>query len=109
IRSGYAELIKEALIESESLFHAILQTTLKPISQASLQDMLLEGIKVKQKIVEEDEHEHGVRMFLNLGHTLAHALEKELGYGRITHGEAVAIGLLFAMHVSENEFEVSLP
>lgn len=108
-RSGYAELIKEALIQSEDLFNHILKTSLKPISNESLQEMIMAGIKVKQGIVEEDELEHGVRSYLNLGHTLAHALERELGFGEITHGEAVAVGLLFAIHVSEKEYNVALP
>lgn len=108
-RSGYAELLKEALISSEELFQEMLATPLASLEQEELQVYLMAGIKVKQGIVEADEREHGVRSYLNLGHTLAHALEAELGYGNITHGEAVAIGLLFAMHVSEKEYDCNLP
>src|SRR5699024_6183366 len=53
--------------------------------------------------------ELGIRSHLNLGHTFAHALEADLGYGSITHGEAVAIGLLFSFHVSEGVFKQLLP
>jgi 3-dehydroquinate synthase len=58
------------------------------------------GIAVKAAIVEEDEFEGGVRKYLNFGHTLAHAIEAHLGYGKITHGEAVAIGMGYALLLS---------
>jgi len=109
VRSGYAELVKEALIANKSFFHTLLNTNLNHIDNFKLIDHLKKGIKIKAKIVEEDEKEAGIRKYLNLGHTLAHALEAELGYGTITHGEAVALGLLFALFVSENHFNNKLP
>lgn len=42
-----------------------------------------------------------MRAYLNLGHTLGHAIEAEYGYGAITHGDAIAIGMQFALYVSE--------
>ncbi|OZU90114.1 3-dehydroquinate synthase [Virgibacillus indicus] len=109
IRSGYAELIKEALIDDEAFFHSMLKTELNTLSNKQLQEHIMFGIKVKALIVEADEKESGVRKYLNLGHTLGHAIEAELGYGTLTHGEAIAIGLLFALHVSEDIYGVSLP
>src|SRR5690625_4355185 len=109
IRSGYAEIIKEAFIANHSLLDTLLQVNLKQLSAAQLKNHLYEGIKIKANIVEKDEKESSIRKFLNLGHTLAHALEAELGYGKITHGEAVAIGLLFAIRVSEQQYNVQLP
>lgn len=109
VRSGYAELVKEGLIANKNLFEVILSKNLNKIKLDMLAKHLLQGIQVKADIVEADEREHGIRSYLNLGHTFAHALEAELGYGEITHGEAVAIGLLFAIHVSEAEFSVALP
>ena len=109
IRSGYAELIKEALLDNEGYFHAMLKTELHTLSNKQLQEHILFGIKVKAAIVEADEKESGVRKHLNLGHTLGHAIEAELGYGTLTHGEAIAIGLLFAIHVSEHIYGSSLP
>lgn len=109
VRSGYAELVKEGLIANKQLFEDILSMNLNDIKQETLAKHLLQGIQVKADIVEADEREHGIRSYLNLGHTFAHALEAELGYGKITHGEAVAIGLLFTIHVSEAEFSVTLP
>lgn len=109
IRSGYAELVKEALIADEAFFQTLLKINLNTIDNTQLVDHLQKGIKIKATIVEEDEKETGVRKYLNLGHTLGHALEAELGYGAITHGEAVAIGLLFTLYVSENSFSSKLP
>lgn len=109
IRSGYAELVKEALISDASFLNDILQTDLIDITNDQLTKHLLQGIKVKAAIVEADEKESGVRMYLNLGHTLGHAIEAELGYGKLTHGEAIAIGLLFAIRISEERYAIRLP
>lgn len=109
IRSGYAELVKEALIADESFFKKLLKTDLTNLSNDQLTEHLTNGIKIKASIVEMDEKEAGLRKNLNLGHTLGHALEAEKGYGEITHGEAVAIGLLFALHVSETLSSRQLP
>ncbi|WP_373896171.1 3-dehydroquinate synthase [Virgibacillus sp. CBA3643] len=109
IRSGYAELVKEALIADESFFKKLLKTDLTNLSNDQLTEHLTNGMKIKASIVEMDEKEAGLRKNLNLGHTLGHALEAEKGYGEITHGEAVAIGLLFALHVSETLSSRQLP
>ena len=107
VRSGYAELVKEALIADQEFLSSILQTNLASLPPSLLKEHLWKGIKVKASIVESDEREAGIRMYLNLGHTLGHALEAELGYGFLTHGEAVAIGLLFALRVSEKVYPTS--
>lgn len=109
IRSGYAELIKEAFIANETFLEELFTINLASVSNEDLVKHLFEGVKIKAEIVEKDERESYLRKFLNLGHTLAHALEAELGYGKITHGEAVAIGMLFAIRVSELEYNISLP
>src|SRR5690625_6424111 len=109
IRSGYAELIKEALIADEAFFRALLDTNLTKIDSAKLVAHLRKGIEIKAKIVEEDEKETGIRKYLNLGHTLGHALEAELGYGALKHGEAVDIVLLFDFFVSENSYSNNIP
>lgn len=109
VRSGYAELIKEAFIANEPFLKTLFQVNLADISNESLVAHLYEGIKIKADIVQKDERESYLRKFLNLGHTLGHALETELGYGKVTHGEAVAIGILFAIRVSEGEYDITLP
>lgn len=109
IRSGYAEILKEGLISNTHLVEELWPLSLKQISSFQLEEHLEAGIKVKADIVQEDEKEAGVRKYLNLGHTLGHALESTLGYGKVTHGEAVANGLLFALHVSEDVNQHQLP
>jgi 3-dehydroquinate synthase len=109
--SGFAEVIKHGLISGEQL-HAWLQSSVHelPITNETLLiNMLKEAILVKARIVEEDEKEAGVRAYLNLGHTLGHAIEATYGYGKITHGEAVAIGILFAIKLSNEILGAKLP
>jgi len=108
-RSGYAELVKEALISSVNFYENVLKRNVMDLSKEELEQDLLQGMKVKAQIVQNDEKESGERKFLNLGHTLAHAIEATLDYGKLTHGEAVAIGLLFATHVSESVYQTGLP
>lgn len=110
IRSGLAEVIKHGFI-GDRLFYEWLQAnihTLKDLKSDQYLYAIKNGINVKAEIVAKDERELGVRAFLNFGHTLAHAIEAEMGYGKISHGDAVAIGMLFALQVSGNYFQTSL-
>ena len=103
-RSGFAEVIKHALIADENLYHS-LHENIKNIDDLfgdSLQKALIQGIKIKNEIVTQDEREKGIRAYLNFGHTLGHAIEGELQYKGITHGEAVALGMLFALSLNED-------
>lgn len=109
IRSGYAELVKEAFIADELFLNDLFKTNIYEVPDNELIEHLYNGIKIKANIVEQDEKEADIRKFLNFGHTFAHALETELGYGKITHGEAVAIGMLFAIKVSDERLHTSLP
>src|SRR5699024_7998032 len=101
IRSGYAEIVKEAYIADESFLIDLLNTDLAYINDDLLMKHLYKGIQIKAQIVEADERESNVRKYLNFGHTLAHAIERELEYGTIAHGEAVAIGMLFALKLTQ--------
>ena len=102
-RSGYAELIKHAFL-SDSNFVKKLYTEIKSIDDLiqnpNLVQYIQQGIEVKKAVVQEDEKESGLRACLNLGHTLAHALETIEDYIGISHGEAVGVGLLFAIEQS---------
>jgi len=109
IRSGYAELLKEALIADKLFFEDLLKSSITSLMDEQIHEHIKKGILIKAAIVEKDEKENGLRKHLNLGHTLGHALEASIGYGKITHGEAVAIGLLFSLYVSERVFPVKLP
>ncbi|MCA0970350.1 3-dehydroquinate synthase [Halobacillus litoralis] len=109
VRSGYGEVIKHAMLSDYDWLTDLLGLTLSNIGDQRLIRDLEKGIQVKAGIVEKDEKEQGLRKHLNLGHTLAHAIEAEVGYGEVTHGEAVAIGLWFAMRLSERKGDVRLP
>ncbi len=66
-------------------------------------DVILGCLRTKLAVVAEDERDSGRRQVLNLGHTVAHAIEAATGYARYRHGEAVAIGLLVALRLSGRE------
>lgn len=108
-RSGYAEIVKEALIDEPTFFESLMEVNLSQLTNEKIASDINKGIKIKAAVVEKDEKEAGIRKFLNLGHTFGHALEALQGYHGISHGEAVAIGLLFAFQVSEKTFAVRLP
>jgi 3-dehydroquinate synthase len=106
IKSGMAEVIKTAILSgSDTAFmDALLNLSLRSIEDASqrplrlinssLQTCIEKAVEYKGKIVTEDPRESGKRMLLNLGHTFGHALEAAAGLGNITHGEAVAWGIV---------------
>lgn len=103
IRSGFAEVIKHALIYDLDFYFWLLKNvkSLHSLNIEQLQYALKKGVKVKREFVSKDERETGIRAFLNFGHTLGHAIESEMGYGNFTHGEAVLIGMVFALQLSE--------
>ena len=91
-RAGLAEVVKAAIIADADLFARIEATTFDDLRSNTdlLTDAVSASIRVKADIVERDERESGDRRKLNLGHTLAHAIEKCTN--RLNHGEAVAVG-----------------
>lgn len=93
VRTGMAEVIKVGIIADEELFSKLELTPLAELTKNPdlLAEVVYRAIKVKADIVERDEREHGDRRKLNLGHTLAHAIEKSSS--KMNHGEAVAVGL----------------
>lgn len=92
-RSGLAEVIKAGVIADPKLFTMLEKCDLCSLAtnHELLSDIVYRAIKVKADIVERDERESGDRRKLNLGHTLAHAIEK--CSSKMNHGEAVAVGL----------------
>ncbi|NEU31134.1 3-dehydroquinate synthase [bacterium LRH843] len=109
-RSGFAEVMKHGFIKDPEFLGWLARevTSLEQIPVEKITSLLQRSIEVKALIVTEDERESGVRAYLNLGHTLGHAIETELGYGVITHGEAVVVGMVFALHLSEEVFQIDL-
>ncbi|WP_110927615.1 3-dehydroquinate synthase [Bacillus massiliglaciei] len=109
IRSGFAEVIKHSLISDPAFYLWLKQeiTDLASISEEQYFTMIKKGIQIKSNIVKHDEKESGIRAYLNFGHTLGHAIEAAMGYGNFTHGEAVLIGMIYALSLSckEEEFQ----
>ena len=101
-RTGLAEIIKAAVIADAELFEMLEQADFSTLQRDSdtLSEMVYRAIKVKADIVERDERESGDRRLLNLGHTLAHAIEKSSS--KFNHGEAVAVGLAMIAEVAAN-------
>ncbi|MEH7380789.1 3-dehydroquinate synthase [Bacillus sp. JJ1533] len=110
LRSGFAEVIKHGLIWDPEFYRWLTEeiTSFDDLKDDKLQYAVLKGVAVKAKVVSEDEQEKGLRAILNFGHTLGHAIEAESGYGKITHGDGVAIGMIFALKVSEQIFHINL-
>ncbi|MDP3970380.1 MAG: 3-dehydroquinate synthase [bacterium] len=100
---GMAEVIKHGVIDGK--FFNWLENNQDKIKQRdveTLSTMIAKNVKIKSDIVEQDEKEGNVRMLLNLGHTFGHAIEKLSEYA-IPHGEAVAMGMIYAAEFSESK------
>lgn len=103
LRAGMAEIIKSGIIADPELFRTLEQSSAENIyaSQALLARIISSAVKVKARIVEADEKESGQRKKLNLGHTIAHAIEK--CSREFLHGEAVAIGLSMICRIAVSQ------
>lgn len=102
-RDGMGEVIKYGCIQSASLFYKLKAIETKEALFEQLEEIIYECVDCKREVVEEDERDTGRRMILNFGHTLAHAVEQYYGYGRESHGEAVAIGMYQIMKLAEDK------
>lgn len=107
VRSGMAETVKHALISNKQWLEQLLQHTIYDFKQQELEQQLENGIRVKADIVKRDEEEHSVRKFLNFGHTYGHAIEAASGFGKVAHGEAVMIGIVYALLLGENHSKLT--
>ena len=104
MRSGYAEMLKHGLINEETtaMLAELLQYDIAHPDLAQLQRMVAESVAVKERIVEIDPLEHGLRKALNLGHTVGHAFEAyAMRQERpVLHGYAVAWGIVAELYLS---------
>jgi shikimate kinase/3-dehydroquinate synthase len=96
LAAGYAEVVKTALIAGGELWERV-RDGIDPADP----DVIVACARTKLAIVGQDERDTGLRQVLNLGHTVGHAIEAVTGYARYRHGEAVALGLLAALRLSE--------
>lgn len=102
LRSGYAEMLKHGLISSPAETAELLAFDIFNVDYHALAELVGRSIKVKERIVAEDPHEHGLRKALNLGHTVGHAFESFAleSHRPVLHGFAVAWGLVCELYLS---------
>ena len=98
--NGFAEIIKHACIKDAALFKKLEFHTLKEFQnkQKEISELIQKNVRIKNRIVQQDEFETGERRLLNFGHTLGHALETQY---ELLHGQAISIGMSFACFISE--------
>jgi 3-dehydroquinate synthase len=103
LAAGLVEAIKKAAILDAAFFERIERDLerILALEPEALLPVIERAVAIKADVVAKDERETGLRMLLNFGHTLGHAIEAQAGYRRWLHGEAVAIGMVFAARRSE--------
>jgi shikimate kinase/3-dehydroquinate synthase len=99
LAAGFVEVIKTALIAGDPLWSRVRE--MQDLDPTALTDVVFDCARTKIEVVASDERDSGRRMVLNLGHTVGHAIEVETDYKRYRHGEAVGLGLLAALRLSD--------
>ena len=99
LSAGFVEVIKTSLIAGGGLWERVRR--LDALDVRSLDSLIFACVRTKLAVVAADERDGGVRQALNLGHTVGHAIESASEYARYRHGEAVGLGLLAALRLSE--------
>lgn len=103
VREGIAEIIKCGAISDISLWQDLEKLTGVQDLLAHSERIISKALHVKKMAVEADEFDNGVRLLLNFGHTIGHAIENTAGYGKVSHGEAVAIGMIKISQTAEKK------
>jgi shikimate kinase / 3-dehydroquinate synthase len=102
--SGLAEVVKSAVLGDPALF-TLLEAEAPRVLERELplvEEIVFRSVAVKAAIVARDERESGDRALLNFGHTIGHALEAEGGFTRLTHGEAVSLGMVAMLRAGQS-------
>ena len=99
LAAGFVEVVKTGLIAGGGLWDRV--AAMDELDPSRMTDVIFECALTKLEVVAADERDAGRRAVLNLGHTIGHAVEAASGYGRYRHGEAVGLGLLAALRLSE--------
>ena len=103
LRAGLQEAVKAGIIRDRGLFEFLESESAAVLAgdAEALTRVVVDSVRVKAEVVSADEREGGLRMILNLGHTLGHAIEAATGYKQLLHGEAVAWGMLAAAAIAK--------
>jgi len=99
LAAGFVELLKTGLLAGGELWER--SRALEALDPDDLADLIFACARYKCEVVAADERDGGLRAVLNLGHTVGHAIEAASGYRRYRHGEAIGLGLLAALRLSE--------
>ncbi|HEX7058696.1 MAG TPA: bifunctional shikimate kinase/3-dehydroquinate synthase [Solirubrobacterales bacterium] len=99
LAAGFVEVVKTGLLAGGELWERV--RGIEELHPADLDDIVFACARYKCAVVAADEQDTGLRAALNLGHTVGHAIEAASGYTRYRHGEAVGLGLLAALRLSE--------
>ncbi len=102
LRAGLFESIKAGFIRDRALFNLMEreQAAILARDPALLDRVITASVRMKAEVVGKDERESGLRMILNFGHTIGHAIEAVAGFGTLLHGDAVGWGMLAALEIS---------
>jgi len=98
-KDGLIELLKHGLIGSKEIFNKLVSTENFKIDTKTIK----KGIEIKEDIIKEDYLETGKRKYLNFGHTIGHLIEQDSKFN-LSHGEAVAIGMIYELELSKKHF-----
>jgi shikimate kinase / 3-dehydroquinate synthase len=101
LAAGFVEVLKTGLLAGGELWDRV--RGIDSLDPAQLGDVVFDCARTKIEVVAEDDRDSGKRAVLNLGHTVGHAIEAATDYGRYRHGEAVGLGLLAALRLSDAE------
>ncbi|MCF6182544.1 3-dehydroquinate synthase [Lutibacter sp.] len=108
--SGLAEIIKYGLTYDIELWHKI--KVIKFLTVSNIIPLIYRSIEIKNEVVTKDPRENGVRKILNFGHTLGHAVESYFLESpekeALTHGEAIAVGMIMELYLSNKLFDFPL-
>jgi 3-dehydroquinate synthase len=109
LRAGLQESVKAGIIRDRELFEFLERESAAVLAgdREALTRVVAASVRVKAEVVSADEREGGLRMILNLGHTLGHAIEAATGYKQLLHGEAVAWGMIAAVGIAARRGTVS--
>lgn len=107
-RCGLSEVLKHSLLAGGFFFEFMTHLKKKDIKKTeNVSKFIQESVYYKSKIVSQDPKENGIRAVLNLGHTTGHAIESLMNFKKISHGEAVGVGLITSLILSQQKFQLS--
>jgi 3-dehydroquinate synthetase/shikimate kinase len=99
LAAGFVEALKTGLLAGGTLWDRV--RSVEALDPGEFDDVVFDCARFKCEVVAADERDAGVRAVLNLGHTVGHAIEAASGYSRYRHGEAIGLGLLAALRLSD--------